>query len=248
MATRWSVTRHATRTAVAAMTSLLVARLFELPEAYWAPITTIVIEQSSLGAALGPSWQRFVGTMLGAALGAVIASHVSVPNVWVFGASVFILGLLRVLPRIDLNGYRLGAVTLAIVLIVPRTGLASTIALHRFIEVSIGIAVALALTVIWPEEVLTDEHSQMTDLKPSLDLPDIVRIARQAASEEAVRHEVIGVSISGQGSHYVEILVTTHDARGDSSLFVVGAFRNVSEASLRRDIISRFRQHRTDRR
>jgi uncharacterized membrane protein YccC len=36
-------------------------------------------------------------------------------------------------------------------------GAASTIALHRFIEVSIGIAVALALSVVWPEEVPTDK-------------------------------------------------------------------------------------------
>jgi len=154
--TRWSVIRHAARTAVVAMTSLLVAQLFKLPEAYWAPITTIVIEQSSLGAALGPSWQRFLGTLLGAALGALAASQVSVPSVWAFGASVFALGLLRVLPRIDLTGYRFGAVTLAIILLVPRTGPASTIALHRFIEVSIGIAVALAFSVVWPEEVRTD--------------------------------------------------------------------------------------------
>jgi hypothetical protein len=88
----------------------------------------------------------------------------------------------------------------------------------------------------------------MTDLKPSLDLPDVMRIARQAASEEVVLHEVVGVSIGGQGSHYVEILVTTHDAGGESSLFVVGAFRNVSEASLRRDIISRLQQRRANRR
>ena len=138
------------------MTSLLVAELFKVPEAYWAPITTIVIEQSSLGAALGPSWQRFLGTMLGAALGALVASHVSAPTVALFGASVFILGLLRVLPRLDLNGYRFGTVTLAIILLVPRAGAASTIALHRFIEVSIGIAVALALSVVWPEEVPTN--------------------------------------------------------------------------------------------
>lgn len=144
------------RTAVVAMASLLVALLFKLPEAFWAPITTIVIEQSSLGAALGPSWNRLLGTMLGAVLGAVAASQRSVPNIWVFGASVFVLGLLRVLPRVDLTGYRFGAVTLAIILIVPRTGAASTIALHRFIEVSIGIAAALAFSVLWPEEVPTD--------------------------------------------------------------------------------------------
>ncbi len=152
-AAQWPVTVHAVRTSVAAVGSLLVARLFGLPEAYWAPITTIVIEQSSLGAALGPSWQRFLGTMLGAAVGAIAAKRSVVPDVVVFGASIFSLGLLRVLPRIDLTGYRFGTVTLAIVLMVPRTGAASTIALHRFIEVSIGIGVALALSVVWPEDV-----------------------------------------------------------------------------------------------
>jgi uncharacterized membrane protein YccC len=79
-----------------------------------------------------------------------------VPDAVVFGASVFSLGLLRVLSRIDRTGYRFGAVTLAIVLMVPRTGAASTIALHRFIEVSIGIGVALALSVVWPEDVPAD--------------------------------------------------------------------------------------------
>jgi len=77
---------------VAAVASVLVARLFRLPEAYWAPITTIVITQSSLGAALKVSWQRFVGTALGAVVGAVVASHFG-PHVLVFGASVFFLGL-----------------------------------------------------------------------------------------------------------------------------------------------------------
>jgi hypothetical protein len=51
---------HSARTAVAAVASVLVARLFRLPEAYWAPITTLVITQSSLGAALTVSWQRLV--------------------------------------------------------------------------------------------------------------------------------------------------------------------------------------------
>jgi uncharacterized membrane protein YccC len=65
---------HSARTAVAAVVSLLVAQLFRLPEAYWAPITTLVITQSSLGAALTVSWQRLVGTALGAVVGAIVAS------------------------------------------------------------------------------------------------------------------------------------------------------------------------------
>jgi hypothetical protein len=86
----------------------------------------------------------------------------------------------------------------------------------------------------------------MTELKPSLDLSDVMRIARQAAAAETAVHEVVGVSVGSRGSDYVEILVTTQNAGGDSSLFVVGAFRNVSEASFRRDITSRLRQRRGD--
>jgi uncharacterized membrane protein YccC len=66
---------HSARTAVAAVASLVAAGLFRLPEAYWAPITTLVITQSSLGAALAVSWQRFVGTILGAVIGAIVASQ-----------------------------------------------------------------------------------------------------------------------------------------------------------------------------
>lgn len=148
--TSWQVLVHSARTAVAAVVSVLVARLFRLPEAYWAAITTLVITQSSLGAALSVSWQRFVGTALGAMVGAIVASYFG-PHVLVFGACVFILGLLCAVAHSDLSAYRFGGVTLAIVLLVPRTGPAWQIAFHRFAEVSIGIGVALMFSVVWPE-------------------------------------------------------------------------------------------------
>jgi uncharacterized membrane protein YccC len=53
--------------------------------------------------------------------------------------------------HLDLSAYRFGGVTLAIVLLVPRTGPAWEIAFHRFAEVSIGIGVALILAWVWPE-------------------------------------------------------------------------------------------------
>jgi uncharacterized membrane protein YgaE (UPF0421/DUF939 family) len=148
--TGWAVLVHSGRTAVAAVASVVVAHLFRLPEAYWAPITTLVITQSSLGAALTISWRRFVGTALGALVGAIAASYFG-PHLLVFGIGVFILGLLCALVRSDRTAYRFGAVTLAIVLLIPRAGPAWPIAFHRFAEVSIGIAVALILTVVWPE-------------------------------------------------------------------------------------------------
>ena len=141
---------HSVRMAVACGASLLVARLFRLPEAYWAPITTIVITQSSLGGALAVSWHRFVGTLLGAAVGAIVASFFG-RHVLAFGTSLFILGMVRILTPLDPMAYRLGGIAAAIVLLVPATAPAWQIAFHRFIEVSIGIGVALILSVLWPE-------------------------------------------------------------------------------------------------
>jgi uncharacterized membrane protein YgaE (UPF0421/DUF939 family) len=96
------------------------------------------------------SWQRFVGTFLGAVVGAIVASYFG-PHALVFGAGLFVLGMLRILTPADLTAYRFGGVALAIVLLVPRAAPAWQIALHRFIEVSIGIGVALMLSLLWPE-------------------------------------------------------------------------------------------------
>jgi uncharacterized membrane protein YccC len=148
--TGWPVLVHSLRTAVAAVASLLVARLFRLPGIWWAPITTLVITQSSLGAAFAVSWQRFVGTAMGAVAGGLAASFLP-PNVAVFGLCVFILGLVCAVARAGYSAYRFGGITVAIVLLLPSTQPAWLAAFHRFAEVSIGIAVALLLAWVWPE-------------------------------------------------------------------------------------------------
>jgi uncharacterized membrane protein YccC len=141
---------HSVRTALAVIVSLVVARLFGLPEAYWAPITTLVITQSSLRETSSLSWHRFIGTGLGALVGAIVALQIG-PNLLAFGAGVLVLGLLCALVGSDRGAYRFGSVTLAIVLLVPRTNSPWHMAFHRFAEVSIGIGIALVLTVLWPE-------------------------------------------------------------------------------------------------
>jgi uncharacterized membrane protein YccC len=135
---------------VAAVVSLLVARLFGLPATYWAPITTLVITQSSLGAAFAVSSQRFIGTVLGALVGGAVAGYFG-PHVLVFGICVFMLGLLCAIARSGPSAYRFGGVTLAIVVLIPRSDPAWLVAFYRFAEVSVGIGVALLLAVVWPE-------------------------------------------------------------------------------------------------
>jgi len=150
------VLEHSARTALTAVASMLTARLFSLPQIYWAPITTLVITQSSLGATLAVSWQRFIGTVLGAALGAIVASYFG-PDMLVFGVGVFLLGIFCTGVQADRSAYRFEGVTLAIVLLVPRVEPAWRVAFDRFAEVSIGIAVALVMTVVWPEKDATNK-------------------------------------------------------------------------------------------
>ncbi|HTS10677.1 MAG TPA: FUSC family protein [Candidatus Limnocylindrales bacterium] len=142
---------HSVRSAVAAAVSLLIARAFRLPESYWAPLTTIVVMQSTLGAAWTPSVQRFLGTALGAAFGDVVATYLP-SNVLVFTVGIFVLGLICALLGLDRSAYRFSGITLAIVLLVAHNRTPWIVALHRFFEVSVGIIVGLAISALWPQK------------------------------------------------------------------------------------------------
>ena len=141
---------HAARTATGAILSLQVARLFGLPESYWAAVTTIIVLQSTLGAALSVSALRFVGTAMGAAAGALVATRFA-SSVLVFGAAVFMLGVLSAALHLDRSAFRFAGITLAIVMLAVSGQSPWVVAAHRFVEVSIGIVIALLLTAVWHE-------------------------------------------------------------------------------------------------
>ncbi len=147
---------HSIRTAGAATVSVCVARLIGMPEAYWAAIATLVVMQSTLGATLTLSIERIVASALGASLGAIESTYFD-SNLFVFALSIFLLGILSFVLRLEKTGYRYASVTLTIIVLIPRTGAPWMIAAHRFIEVSIGILVALAVVAIW------EERPQLTD-------------------------------------------------------------------------------------
>ncbi len=141
---------HTTKTAVAALLSLVIARTLQLPEVYWAAITTLIVMQSTLAATVANAGQQMVGTALGALAGALLVQYVG-SNVPVFVAGVFILGLACAALHLERTAYRFASVTLAIVVLVVHQEPAWVMAAHRFTEVTIGIAVGLAMAVVWPE-------------------------------------------------------------------------------------------------
>jgi len=153
-AARWGqrlgLTRQAVlvslRVAIASVLSYLLAKGLRLPEFYWAPISTVVILLSTIDP-LTLAWQRFAGTAVGAALAALIATHFNA-NWAVYGAGIFVCGILSAALRLS-TAYRFAAITLSIVLLVAHGRPPWTMAVHRFIEVSLGIAVALLVTWLW---------------------------------------------------------------------------------------------------
>jgi uncharacterized membrane protein YccC len=147
---------HVMRITVGALISLLTAQLFKLPESYWAAITTLVVTQSTFGGSFKVSWQRFVGTAIGAAAGALLATYFG-ENIFIFAVGVFALGILCSALNLERAAYRFAGITLAITMLVAHPKAAWIISLHRFIEVSLGIAVALVLTAVWAEDPAKSE-------------------------------------------------------------------------------------------
>ncbi len=136
------------RTTVACVLALLLARLLKLPEFYWAPISTVVIVQTTMPP-LTVGWQRFLGTAVGALLGAALATYFP-PNAAVYGVGVMACGVVAWLLRVG-GAFKFAAITLSIILLIPQKVAPWIAGWHRFLEVSLGIAVGLVVMTVWPQ-------------------------------------------------------------------------------------------------
>jgi uncharacterized membrane protein YccC len=143
---------QALRTTVAAVLALLAARLCRLPESYWAPITTIVVMQSTLGAAWDISWQRLLGTLLGCLTAAALVTILK-PGPIPFVLGMLLMAILCAFLPEQRSAYRFAGITLAVVMLPHSPAAIWMVALHRFLEVTVGIVVAMAVTAVWAERI-----------------------------------------------------------------------------------------------
>jgi uncharacterized membrane protein YgaE (UPF0421/DUF939 family) len=86
---------------------------------------------------------------VGASVGGWAGTYFS-GNVFVFGLCVLGIGVFFTPFRVERSAYRYASITLAIVML-ARSHSGSSVALHRFLEVSLGIGLGLAINAIWPE-------------------------------------------------------------------------------------------------
>jgi CheY-like chemotaxis protein len=112
-------------------------------------IPVVVLTSSKEVTAMSISAQYFAGTAVGAALGGWAGTYFP-GNVFVFGGCVLVIGIFLTPFRVERSAYRYATITLATVMLVPSHSGWVT-ALHRFFEVSVGIAVGLTISAIRPE-------------------------------------------------------------------------------------------------
>jgi uncharacterized membrane protein YccC len=141
--------RHALRTALAAVITLSITQLFDLEQGYWAVISAIIVMHGTLGRSLDAGWSRILGTAVGAVLGGVSVLLLG-DTPLSLGIAVFLTLLVCAYLTFLHDSFRMAGITAAIVILVS-AGDPSILhtALVRFLEISIGVAVAMAVSMFF---------------------------------------------------------------------------------------------------
>jgi uncharacterized membrane protein YgaE (UPF0421/DUF939 family) len=148
---------HAVKIGIAGVVALYAAELLKLPQAYWAAISAFVVMGANVHATVQASSGRLIGTAIGAVAGAVFVvlwgSHL-----WSFGLAATLTALVCAVLRLD-QSYRLACVTVAIVMLVHSPESPWKVGLHRFLEVALGIVVALLIAALPPNPVAREKST-----------------------------------------------------------------------------------------
>ena len=131
---------------LAATLCLWLGHLFGLEHSYWAAISAIVVMGSDNAVTFTSSRDRLIGTAVGAFLGwaTFYAWH---GHYLLYGIAVALCIFLCSALQFDKAG-RLAAVALTIVVLVHLDAGPGHAAIARFLEVSLGIVVALGVTLL----------------------------------------------------------------------------------------------------
>jgi uncharacterized membrane protein YgaE (UPF0421/DUF939 family) len=117
-----------------------------MPENYWAAISDMY---SGVGKTASASCYRLIGTAIGVSIGGVFAA-VFGPRIWAFGVAVTLTMLICAWVGLA-EASRIAGVAVAIVRLIAHHGAPWIAALHRFLEGSFGIVIAVVISVmIWP--------------------------------------------------------------------------------------------------
>lgn len=145
-----SEVKLAFRVTVSGLLAFALAELFGLAQGYWAVITAVIVVQSSIGGSLKAGGDRLLGTVGGAAYGALIGVLVPHAEPVIRGAALAAgIAPLALLAAIN-TSFRMAPVTAAIVLLSSASGgagpLASAVA--RSLEIGLGCIVGITVSLL----------------------------------------------------------------------------------------------------
>jgi uncharacterized membrane protein YgaE (UPF0421/DUF939 family) len=131
---------------LAAVLCLWFGHLFQLAHSYWAAISAIVVMGSDTAVTFTSCRDRLIGTAIGAFMGwmTFYAWH---GHYLVYGLAIAVCIFVCSLLEFDKAG-RLAGVALTIVVLVQTESGPGKAAIDRFLEVGLGIVVALAVTLL----------------------------------------------------------------------------------------------------
>ncbi len=143
--------QYTLKTAIAVVLSYSIALIFVDNYALWAPITTIIVMQVNVASSVETSVDRILGSLYGALIALVLEyilpAQFITENIGLFIIALMCAALLLINPR-----YRLAGITsISIFLLAPQNPPAWKFALTFMLIVTIGILVAVLVSVfIWP--------------------------------------------------------------------------------------------------
>lgn len=137
------------RVAVASVLSMALAQALHLPEAYWAPISAIVCSLDALEGASITARRRLIGTFFGVVI-AAFQVYLTPYNLINYGLAIAVLGLVCSTAKLHTSAFRFGAIALTVVVTAPNHAEVWMTAATRFVDVAVGIVVALLVLLVWP--------------------------------------------------------------------------------------------------
>jgi uncharacterized membrane protein YccC len=243
------------KTAIAAMLSYLAYKGLHLPHGYWAVISAVIVMQSNLGRSITTGAERLMGTAIGAVIGALAVGTIGV-NAWGLLIAIAVTMALCSSTRLQ-TSQRLAGVTASVVMLIGE-GSAWRSGLNRFMDVALGIVVALFVSVAWPSRATLDLRSSLGKTYQDLhqfwlavishlaeidNKGPVDELKRQALLRSQINHDLVADFEREPGHHdpVLSLLVESSDRIRDHISGIDYSARTMSQDSLFRTLDEPFR-------
>jgi uncharacterized membrane protein YccC len=140
--------RHAIRVSTACALTFAIMRIFNIPGGQWAVFTTIIVIQTNIGGTIVQAVERLIGTMVGAAAGAVAVYAQETSGVDVVLVLTILVAIVA-FAAASRPTLRAAPLTAVIMLVAHPLGLdPATAALYRIGEIFLGGVIGVAATLL----------------------------------------------------------------------------------------------------